>query len=306
MTAFAEAWLLAFLLAATLGAGALVVLSAGILLREVWLVPLRPAFSAAVRTMPILILLALPLFFLAGRLYPWAEPPRTMIAGTASVMILVLWSALGWFLMRARAKWMAGATLLLIVLSGAVGFEDWALSRDLSWAGSLHGIALLTGGATAFLALAILARGEPEDAEARTGLERALLALAIMTLWLWFVQFITVWAADLPPEAAWYLRRQDGFWFWLKAGLILPALLCAIAFAAVPQWNPWRMRLVCALLVIQHPAMLLWMVRPDAPLAPGAALGRPSLLMDAIVIGFLGFLLLLGWRTVKRGGTQPV
>jgi len=306
MTAFAEAWLLAFLLAATLGAGALVVLSAGILLQEVWVAPLRPAFSVMMRAMPFLILLALPMFFLAGRLYPWVEPPRTIIAGTASIAVLVLWSALGRFLIHTQARWVAGTALLVTVLSGAIAFEDWALSRDLSWAGSLHGIALLTGGATASLALAILARGEPEDAEARTGLERALMMLAIMTLWLWFVQFITVWAADLPSEAAWYLRRQDGFWFWLKAGLILPALLAAIAFAAVPQWRPWRMRLVCVLLAIQHPALLLWMVRPDAPLAPGAALGAPSVLMDAIVIGFLGFLLLLGWRATKRGGTQSV
>ncbi|WP_159350197.1 hypothetical protein [Roseomonas harenae] len=306
MTAFAEAWLLAFLLTASLGAGALAVLSSGILLRELWVEPLRPAFSAAGRAMPALVLLALPLLLLAGRLYPWAGQGRALLIEAVSAVILVLWAVLGRMLIRTASRRKAGLALLLMVISAAIGFEDWALSRDPGWVGSLHGIALLTGGAAAFLSLAVLAQGRPQDPEARTGVERALLTLAIFTLWLWFVQFITVWAADLPPEAAWYLRRQEGPWLWLKAILVVPALLGAIVLAVVPQWRPWRMRVVCGLLLAQHSALLLWMVRPDAPIAPGAAQGAPSPIVDAIVIGFLGFLLLLGWRAAKRGGAHPV
>ncbi|HEY8614391.1 MAG TPA: hypothetical protein VIL69_24280 [Roseomonas sp.] len=306
MTGFAEAWLLAFLLAATLGAGALAVLASGILMRESWVEPLRPSFSAVGRAMPVLILLALPILALAGELYPWSGK-RSLAVLISGGAILVLWAVLGRLLAQPGAsRKRAGASLLLLVLSAAIGFEDWALSRDPGWVGSLNGIALLVGGAASFLALVVLVHGRPGEPEARTGLERALLTLGIFALWLLFVQFITVWAADLPPEAAWYLRRQEGGWFWLVAGLAVPSLLGAIALSAMPQWRAGRMRTVCVLLVVQHASLLLWTVRPDAVLAPGAARGMPSLLADAIVIGSVALLLLLAFRLARRGGARPV
>ncbi|MCR0983723.1 hypothetical protein [Roseomonas populi] len=307
ITAIAEAWLLAWLLAATLGAGALAVLASGLLLRELWVEPLRPAFSAAGRAMPALVVLALPLVALAPDLYPWTGKPRAVAIGVATAVILPLWCVLGrWLDRRAEKRWPAGIALMLVVLSAAIGFEDWALSRDPAWVASLQGISLLEGGAAAFLGLAVLILGCPEDPEARTGLERALLTLGVFALWLWFVQFVTVWAADLPPEAAWYLRRQEGGWPWLKLGIAVPALLGAIALSAVPQWRPWRMRAVCALLVMQHAAGLLWSVRPDAPLAPGAAEGSPGAVTDAIVIALVALLLALALRLAGRGRADPV
>ncbi|WP_424136631.1 hypothetical protein [Roseomonas chloroacetimidivorans] len=304
MTALAEAWLLAFLLAATLGAGVLAVLASGILLQERWVEPLRPILSAAARMMPALPFLALPLLALSGRLYPWADRPRGLVVLVASVVILLLWSVLGRQLARpAPARWGAGVALLLLPLTAAIGFEDWALSRDRGWVGSLNGLAMLIGGAAAALGMAVLVHGNPAEPEARTGLERALLALGIFTLWLLFVPFVTVWAADLPAEAAWYLRRQEGPWQWLNPGLVVSALGAALALAAVPQWSAWRMRAVCALLVLQHAGLVLWTVRPDAPLAPGATGGTPQLLADAIVIGLVALLLLLMARVVRRRGT---
>jgi len=307
VTALAEAWLLGFLLAATLGAGALAVFSAGILLQERWVEPLRPVLGAAAGAAWLLIPFALPLLPVLDRLYPWTDGAKAIAVPAAGAAILALWALLGRLLARpAPTRWRAGAALLLVALSAAIGFEDWALSRDPGWVGSLHGIALMVGGAAAVLSLAVLGRGEPKDLTARTGLERALLTLGIFALWLWFVQFLTVWAADLPAEAAWYLRRQEGGWFWLKAAVAVPALLGAIALSALPQWRPWRMRLVCALLVVQHAALVLWTVRPDAPLAPGAALGQPSAVADVIVIGLLGIVLLLAGRAARRRAENPV
>ena len=97
-----------------------------------------------------------------------------------------------------------------------------------------------------------------------------------------FTQFLVVYAADIPAEASWYLRRSEGAWGVLKLGVALPALLGAVALAVVPQWQNWRLFLVASLLLVNHLANLFWTVRPEA--APGAA----SPLMDALSLLMMG------------------
>ncbi|MBX9753083.1 MAG: hypothetical protein K5Q68_26085 [Roseococcus sp.] len=305
----AEAWLPAFLLAAGLTLGALVALALGHLLAEAWLQPLRPPLAAMARAAPVLLLLALPLLLAMPALYPWAAAPeprdwslgwyQPLPFGLRSLAGLLLWSGLGWVLARPEPRRRtAGAALILLVLSGALLMEDWALSRDQCWTGSLQGLALVIeqiGAAIALAALLALRQGMPEDA-ARMGLERALLTLGMMTLWLWFVQYVVVYAANLPQEAAWYLRRADGLWGWVKLAVALPALLGAIGLALVPQWARWRLVAVCLLLLVQHVAHLAWVVRPDAALVGGVTSGWADALVSALVL----LPLVLAWRLSRR------
>lgn len=302
---WAEAWLPAFLLAAGLTAGALVVLALGHLLGEAWLAPLRPPLAAMARAAPLLLALALPLLLAVPLLYPWAATPdpggwyQPTPFRLRSLAVLLLWAGLGRLLARRRVPgWAAGGALLLLVLTGALAMEEWALSRDQGWTGSLQGLALLVeqaGAAMALATLLALRHGMPDE-EARTGLERALLSFGLATLWMWFVQYIVVYAANLPQEAAWYLRRSAGLWGWVKLGLALPALLAAIGLALVPQWRRWRLAAVSALLLVQHLAHLAWVVRPDAALSGGAT---PAL-ADALVPGLMALALALAWRRAAR------
>lgn len=282
MTLFAEAWLLLFLLAAGLVAGALAALAMGHLLGDDWLRPVRPGLEAAARAAPLLLPLSLPVLLLLERLYPWAvaAPADPVHAAwfapaffAARVLgALALWAALGRWLLAGWSGALhprrAGAVLLFLVPTAGVAAQDLALSRDLSWFGSLQGFALVIGAASAALAGATLAallwRGLPRP-ESLDGLERALLTLGMAVLWLWFVQFVVAWAGNLPEEAAWYGRRGEGVWFWIKFGFALPALLTAIALSLVPQWGAWRLGAVCALLFAHHAAQVAWVVVPDSP-----------------------------------------
>ena len=216
-----------------------------------------------------------------------------------SLALLLLWAGLGRLLARPRLRGRtAGAALLLLVLTGALAMEDWALSRDHAWTGSLQGLALVVeqaGAAMALATLLALRRAMPGE-DARTGLERALLTFAMATLWLWFVQYVVVYAGNLPREAAWYLRRSEAPWGWVKAGIALPALLAAIGLALVPQWRRWRLAAVGALLLVQHLAHLAWVVRPDAALT-----GNPTpALADALVPAAMALAVALAWRRAAR------
>ncbi|MBY0332784.1 MAG: hypothetical protein K2X49_19175 [Acetobacteraceae bacterium] len=299
--ALLEAWLTGFLLFAGLSAGALGVLAVGHLLREDWLAPVRAPLEAAALAMPLVAIMALPVLLGLDALYPWAGPvPPPMPEPRAAwlsptpfrlrmVAILGLWIGLAWLLTRqARPdRRLAGAVLAAMVTSVTIAAQDWSLSRDPGWWGSLQGFAVWVEGMMAALAaaaLVTLARGRMPDGETGPGeaAERGLLALGLATIWLWFVQFITVWMADLPAEAGWYLRRVEDGWGLLKLGVAVPALLLGLALAAPPRHRPWRMAAVCLLLLAGHVVHLWWAVRPDAPLA------RPNPLLDAAVLGVLG------------------
>jgi hypothetical protein len=323
MSALLEAWLTAFLLLASLSVGALGVLATGHLLREDWLAPVRAPLEAMAAALPVVALLALPVLAWPELLYAWAgasspalPPPALPPAREAwlspwpfrlrGLAVLAAWGMAAWVLLRRKRppRWLS-ASVLLVVLTGVIlAAQDWALSRDPLWWGSLQGFAVWVEGlmaALALAALASLARGTmPEGASAAgEALERGLLALGLAAIWLWFVQFITVWMADLPREAAWYLRRSAGGWSWLMLGVAVPALLAGLALAAPPRYRPWRMAAVCLLLLLAHGANLWWVVRPDAP---GA---EPPVLLDAAVLaGLAGAWGLVVWRRLGSRAAQ--
>lgn len=293
LTPWTETLLAVFILAAGLTLGALIALALGRLLDEAWLAPLHPALSAMAHATPVLVPIALPLLLAVPALYGWGALPdvgvwhEPAVFTGRGVALVVLWAWLGRVLTRPRAAGRtAGAALLALVLTGAIAMEDWALSGDQAWTGSLQGLSLLVeqvGAALALATLIALRHAMPNEA-ARNGLERALLTLAMATLWLWFVQYIVVYAADLPPEAAWYLRRSVGGWGWVKAGIALPALLLAIGLALVPQWRAWRLVVVSVLMLAQHVAHLLWVLRPDGAAPVAAAALVPMLVLLGLVL----------------------
>lgn len=295
-----EAWLTAFLTWTGIAVGALGALAIGHLLREEWLAPVRAPLEAAACTVPLLLIAIVPVLAGLDLLYAWAGPVRPDMPaaraawlsplpfGLRAVLCVALWSGLAWLLTQPGVgKRRSALVLALLLPSVTLAAQDWVLSRDPTWWGSLQGFAVWVEWIMAALAAAALVaalRGEMPGGETGAGeaLERALLGLGIATLWLWFVQFIVVWMADLPAEAGWYGRRVDAYWSLLKLGVAVPALLLALALAAPPRHRRWRMVAVCVLLLASHLAHLWWVVRPDAPVAV------PPPWLDAVVLAALG------------------
>jgi len=303
--ALAEAWLIGFLIWMHIGVGAVGVLALGHLLREDWLTPVRLPLEAAARTLPLLVLMALPVLLVPENLYPWATDPTLPADNPRAALLqpwffqlrgaacLLIWTLLGWRLARpgSHPRLSVLALVMLLPTTTLAGF-DLVLSRDTTWYASLQSFSIWVAGLAAALAAAILAAPTRADSKGMPGLERALLTLALTVLWLWFTQFIVVWMADLPNEAGWYLRRLDE-WRWLQLGVALPAVMLAIALAAPPDHGRWRMAAVCWLLLVQFVAHLWWVVRPDAPLA------QPAPWLDALVFAGLSLAFGLWWRAER-------
>jgi hypothetical protein len=304
-----EAWLVPFQLVLGLVVGALGALLVGHLLAEDWLAPLRPSLEAAARMAPLAALLAVPLLAAPERVYPWAaepalaEGPRAIWFALpafrlrAALLLGALVLAAALLLRPAAGRRQAGIALALWLPAAVLLAQDLVLSRDLAWFGSLQGTALVLEQAAAtlsFVVLVVLLRG---DAAGLRGVDRALLALATLTVWLWFVQFVVVWTADLPAEAAWYLRRGDA-WAWLKLGLVA-MLGTSVLLAIPPRPGPRRLGAVAVLLVAQHAGHVLWLLRPDAP---G---GAPPLLLDLVVAACVLAAAAAWWQSAFSARRRP-
>jgi hypothetical protein len=275
--ALLEAWLFGFIVLAGLAAGALGLLMIGHLLGGYWLDPVRDELEAAALTMPLIAILALPLASGHDQLFPWAaasaqldipasrqayfEPPFVLIRGGA---YLALWTLLAFWLARpGEHRGRSAAGLALLAPTAALAAMDWVMSRDPDWWSSLFGFAFTASQLLPALAGAVLItilRPDRPDNERLRSLERALMTLALMTLWLWFVQFLVVWMANLPAEVAWYLGRDR--WRWVMLLVAMPSMLVGILLLLPPSVGGFLLRAACVLLILQHVGHMLWLVNP--------------------------------------------
>ncbi|WP_262270183.1 hypothetical protein [Microvirga yunnanensis] len=272
-----DAVYVAFIGLSGLAMGSLAVLMIGHVMSEHWLAPVRAEVEAASLTMPLLLLLGLPLAFGLGEIFPWVGgraglPP--LRASFLSPGFFLLRSAVYLSVCAALAVWLirtphvrrasaVGLALLTPMMSFAA--YDWVLSREPHWWSSLFGFAFGLSQALAALALAILVtllRPEPASPARMRSLERALLTMALLTLWTWFAHFIIVWLANLPDGAAWYMRRADAGSLALLKGAYL--LMLAAVLVLVPS-GVSRAGMIAgsALALLYHGTHTLWILQPE-------------------------------------------
>jgi hypothetical protein len=270
-----EAWLLGFVLLAGISAGAVAMLLTGHVLGETWLQPIRAELEAVADLMPMVAILAVPVLAFPQALYPWvggdtAAADRDWLDAEffviRSLVYLAIWIAIAHLAKRRHYSRMAsGIGLVILVPSISLAALDWLASREPEWISGLYGPAFAVSQLLAAMSFALLVTlirpGHPARIEVES-LRTALLALALLTLWTWYSQFLIVWMADLPPESAWYLGRA-GPWLVLQY-IAVPALLIAIILLVPPHAGPRRLVVITGLLLVQHLAHLIWLLRPTA------------------------------------------
>jgi hypothetical protein len=256
---FFRAYLVAWLLWLTVATGSLGLLLIHHLSGGRWGIALRRPMEAAARTMPVIGLLSLPLFFGLDRLFVWADHARVEgdhllehkaaylnpIAFTArSVAALGLFSLLAFLLARRSAaqdvegdrgkawsmqKLSSIGLLAFVIAMSFLGF-DWLMSLDPYWFSSLYGGIFLSGAAIASLSFLILVASwlvqrEPMAAVYTTkrfhDFGTLLFAFVMFFTYLCISQFIIAYQGNLPEEVVWFKERFHGYWAWVAVGLLV-------------------------------------------------------------------------------------
>jgi hypothetical protein len=279
------AWL--FWLAPALGSVGLLMIHA--LTGGDWGLALRPALLAASRRLPLMALLLLPVLIGVAVLFPWAGPQAAADPTLAhqrwwlgvpffiarAAVVLALWLGLAHGMRRRvgtpRAGRFAAGGLIVYALSVSVAAVDWVVSLVPRWHSTTFGILLATAQLLAAAGLAVgvgVARRGQADASwtprRLNDLGSLLLVLVLAWGYLAFMDYLTVWIADLPAETVWYLPRVETPWRWLGAFLVLFHL--ALPFAVLlsrhaKQRTAWLTGVALWLFVAQI-GYAAWLVLP--------------------------------------------
>jgi hypothetical protein len=193
----------------------------------------------------------------------------------------------------------AALGLIVFALSSLLAATDWLMSLQPHWHSSTFGMLVATGWMLAAAALATLRAVGARSLETRSprllgDLGNLLLMFVLAWTYLAYMQYLTIWIADLPAETTWYFPRTTTSWRALAIFLI--AFQFAVPFAMLLSRRAKRhatwLAAIAALLLIAHVADAFWLSVPT--LRPSGFDARVSDLLAFFGMGGLWWWLYSG------------
>ena len=300
---FFEAYLVAYTFWIGVALGSLALLMVQHLSGGAWGLVIRRALEAAVRTIPYMALLFLPIVAGMGHLYHWthadavaADPVLQSKAGYLNtpfflirqVIYFAIWSAMALLLTRwssehdrtgdpsllTRMSRVSGAGLVVYGLTVSFAAVDWTMSINPHWFSTMWGFLYmgnqgLSALAFAIVVLVLLAQWPPLDTVVNPShlhdLGKLLFAFLMLWAYLSFSQFLIIWSANLTEEIPHYLTRWEGGWEWVSIFTVTLsfALPYVLLLSRETKRNPQRLRIIAAWIVVTRIVDYYWHVAPE-------------------------------------------
>lgn len=257
---FFRSYLIGFVFWTGLALGSLALLMLQHLTGGGWGLVIRRVLEAATRTIPLLLILFVPLALGLSHIYPWMDHEKmahTPALATKAAEFLnrnfflartlvyfVIWLALTFFLNKwsreqdrtaerrfsRSMKMLSGPGLAFFVLTTTFASIDWVMSLDPEWASTMFGLLFVASWALSAMAfviasLSLLANHAPLNGVVAPShfhdLGKLLLALVMLWAYFAFSQFLIIWSGNLPEETTWYLHRTRGGWGGVALAVIV-------------------------------------------------------------------------------------
>jgi len=261
-----RSYTVAFAYTTFIGIGAFFFVMIQYLTGSAWSVTMRRIMENVMMTLPIGLILFIPIVLGMKYIYPWTDPAvvqasEALRAKSAflqpnffvirGIVYFALWSL--WIgsiyrqstkqdtersirQMHIASKWSAPGLFLAIVVGSLASF-DWLMSLEPTWYSTIFGLVTLTGGALSFFSVITLVClsfrrvGVLKNTitnEHYHDLGKWLFALTAFYTYVAFSQYMLIWYANLPEETIWYRHRMVGG--WLTISLAMPFLRFLIPF----------------------------------------------------------------------------
>jgi hypothetical protein len=299
---FFRSYLWAFLFWFGIAMGCLPLLMLYHLVGGAWGFAIRRIIESGTRTLPVLSILFVPIFFGIPYLYQWSYHDKVVLAealrlkqaylntpfwAVRAIVYFAVWLFYAYRLNRmslrqdatddaalaARFQRLSGPGLAVYGLTITFASFDWAMSLEPKWYSSIYGLLwivsqTLSGLAFAVAILALLSETAPISRLSLPGslLDLGNLLLAFVMLWAYlsFSQFLIIWSGNLPEEIHWYLSRLRNGWEWVAGALIVFHFFVPF-FLLLARFKKSRVRsiaTIASLILIMRVVDTYWIITP--------------------------------------------
>jgi len=268
-----------------------------------WGITARRLFEAATKTLPLLLVLFLPIALGMKSLYEWANPEvvkgdhvleakQAYLNPTAFLIRLVLyfaiWIFLSWQLNRLsrqqderstaklvrRFQMISGPGLVIFVLTLTFAIVDWVMSLQPHWYSTIYGVYYLACAGLSCLTFVVLMAHYLKAHSAMSEVFRpsvfhdwGKLLFAFNMLWAYFCfsQFLITWSGNLPEETSWYLQRMHHGWGPVALIVVFGHFVIPFAFLLSRglKRDSGRLAKIAAFLFLVQVIDFFWQIEPS-------------------------------------------
>lgn len=220
-------WLVGFVFWAQILLGSLSLVMIHRLTGGRWGEIIAPVTGPICAALPLIVVLAVPIFVAAPMLYPWSGHALSVKADVSSVYLndpafivrsavaLIGWSLLAFFLPRiSGTRGQLLAALGLVFHAVAISFVsiDWYLSLDAPFTSSSFGASVAVSSLAVAIAWAAIWMPVSETEPAIGDIGALMLTTVLGLTYIDFMAVLVIWYGDLPRESAWFVEREQFPW----------------------------------------------------------------------------------------------
>jgi hypothetical protein len=266
-----------------------------------WGLVIRRVLEASTRTLPLMIILFVPILLGLKQIYPWTNPElmqdevlqqKASYLNSGFFMIraaiyFAFWALLMWLLnrlsqqqdrapesrIRKNLQVISGPGLGLLIISITFASVDWVMSLEPKWYSTIYGFLFVASWALSALAFSIivmswLSKRPPLQAvvQPRHFHDWGNLLLALVMLWTYFAfsQYLIIWSGNLPEETTWYVARTHGGWGIIAVAMVV--LQFAFPFMTLlsraAKKSSERLAQLAVLILIMRVVDVIWLIEP--------------------------------------------
>jgi hypothetical protein len=300
---FFQAYLVAYTFVFGIVLGSMALLMVQHLSGGAWGIVIRRPLEAAVRTMPIMVVLYLPIALGVHDIYHWSHPEivqgdamlewkapylNTTFFYIRQVMYFAIWLAIGQMLTAWSAEQdrsgdpeivkkfsrLSGAGLVIYSLTVTFAMIDWTMSVNPHWFSTMWGPLYMVGQALSAMAfviaiLILLSQSAPLNRVVTShhlhDLGKLFFAFLMMHAYLSFSQFLIIWSANLSEEIPHYLIRWDGGYQYVSIFMIVGhfAVPYALLLSRDIKRSFQRLRVIAIWVLFARIVDYYWHVAPE-------------------------------------------
>lgn len=259
--------------------------------------------EAGMSTLPLMLVLFIPLIAGVYILYPWSNASTVaqdaVVAHQSvylnapffvirSLVYFAVWILLArqihrWSLaldlhpsasMGRRMRTVGALGIVALGLTSSFAMIDWVMSLESHWYSTIYPMMVMMGAVLAAFAfvvfiVALLDTHMPLSQVLAPGLFNDLgsLLLAFVMLWAYlaFSQFLLIYSGNLDSETPWYVGRLQGGWEWIAFAVALCNFVLPFVFLLFRDLkrNPRLLAVVAGVLVVARVVDVFWLVQPS-------------------------------------------